>query len=187
MTRTITRFTSPSERIQQRETLSWMDFVGLFSAPRSSPCSRATCPGSACPHKRGSCWSPVAHAGEGAAISLIVFDVDRVTDEQLDEIRSRIGDLRYLIHSTHSDGPVSRYLRIIFPLSRPVTLDEWATLWRAACLSLVPLADLAAKRVYFFPSCPSDSSYFMQVNEGRELDVDAMLAETLPLPGPPTS
>lgn len=182
MTLTIARFTSPSERIQQRETFSWMDFVGLFSAPRSAPCSRATCPGSACPHKRGSCWSPVAHAGEGAATSLIVFDVDHATDEQLDEIRGRIGDLRYLIHSTHSDGPDWRYLRVIFPLSRSIAPDALVSLWWDACVNLVPIADPACadvRRVYFFPSCPSDASYFMQVNEGLELDVDSMLATAL--------
>jgi hypothetical protein len=191
MTFTISRFSSPLDRVPLRETTSWLDFVGSLSAPRSSPCSRATCVGKGCFHKRGECWSPVVrfNLSYPAVLGLLVFDLDQVTDDQLDEVRGRIGDLRYLIHSTHSDGPDKRCLRIVFPLSRPVALDEWRPLWRAAYLSLVPIADTAcadAQRVYFFPSCPCDASYFMQVNEGRELDVDAVLATVPLLQGDPT-
>jgi hypothetical protein len=191
MTFSISCFSSPLDRAPTLETISWLAFAGALSTPRSSPCSRATCVGKGCFHRRGACWSPATYAGvrEIESMGLLVFDVDQATDDQLDEVRGRIGDLRYLIHSTHSDGPDKRCLRIVFPLSRPVALDEWRPLWRAAYLSLVPIADTAcadAQRVYFFPSCPCDASYFMQVNEGRELDVDAVLATVPLLQGDPT-
>jgi hypothetical protein len=112
------------------------------------------------------------------ALTLLVFDVDRAGDDQIDEIRGRIGGLRYLSHSTHSDRPDSRCLRFVFPLSRPVSPEAWTLFWGSARLSLVPFADPACadkQRVYFLPSCPRDASYFIQVNEGALLDVDAML------------
>jgi hypothetical protein len=114
---------------------------------------------------------------------MLVFDVDQVTDDQLDEIRGRIGEQQYLVHSTHSDRPDSRCLRFVFPLSRSVPLDVWGPFWRAAQQRLVPVADPAcadAGRVYFLPSRPNDASYFIQVNEGVPLDVDAMLAGVSP-------
>jgi hypothetical protein len=113
------------------------------------------------------------------AITLLVFDVEQVTDEQIDELRGWVGNLQYLIHSTHSDRPNRRCLRIVFPLSRPVLPDAWGPFWRAMQRRLVPIADPACadmERVYFLPSCPSDASYFIQVNGGSLLDVDAELA-----------
>jgi len=183
----LSRFLSPLDRAPWRWTTTWSDFAVDLSEPRISPCSRASCTRSSCPHKRGPCWAPVLYLGEERrpqrveAITMFVFDLDQVTDDQFDELRLRLGDLRYLAHSTHSDQPNSRCLRIIFPLSRPVALDEWVPLWRQAHSSLVPIADSIcrdAARIYFFPSCPRDAGFFIQVNEGRLLDVDALLPIT---------
>lgn len=160
-------------------TTSWQGFTEFLSEPRLSPCSRGTCTQALCPYKRGACWAPILYVdAELVAITMLVFDVDQVTDDQLDEIRDRIGGLRYLVHSTHSDRPDRRCLRLVFPLSRSVTRDEWTSFWRAAYLSLSPIADPAcadAARRYLRPSCPYDASYFIQVNEGMVLDVDAVM------------
>jgi hypothetical protein len=181
----ISRFASLLDRIPLRETTSWLDFAALLSEPRRSPCTRETCGRGSCAHKWGACWSPALYAGATRrrqsveAIALIVFDVEQVTDDQLDAIRSLIGGYRYLVHSTHSDRPDSRCLRFVLPLSRPVLPDAWDSFWRLARLSLVPIADPSSADLvclYFLPSCPSDASYFIQVNEGSVLDVDAVLA-----------
>jgi putative DNA primase/helicase len=116
-----------------------------------------------------------------ARITLLVFDVDQLTDDQVDEIRGRIGSLRYLMHSTHSDSPNRRYLRIVIALSRPVLPKEWKAFFHTASQDLVPGADPACAdlgRTYFLPTCPRDAIYFTQVNEGQPLNVDALLATT---------
>jgi hypothetical protein len=86
-----------------------------------------------------------------------------------------------MMHSTHSDLPDSRCLRVVIALSRPVSTRVWGTFFHTALRSrsLVPDADqrcVDAPRLYFLPSCPRDSIYFTQVNGGLPLDVDAMLA-----------
>jgi putative DNA primase/helicase len=187
----ISRFSCQGSRAPLCESISWTALVSLLSEPRRSECTQATCPRSSCVYKRGACWSPVLYVGGDRhrhnveAITLLVFNVDKVTDDQIDEIRGRIGDLQYLSHSTHSDRPDSRCLRFVFPLSRAVSSEAWSCFWCAAQSHLVPFADPTCAdvtRVYFLPSCSYDAGYFIQVNEGSLLDVDSVLA-TAPLAG----
>jgi hypothetical protein len=181
----ISRLTSVVDLEPRHETMSWLEFTALLSEPRQSPCTRQTCLRSSCSHKRGPCWSPAVFvtgtARKAETLSLLVFDVDRLADDQVDEIRERLSSLQYMMHSTHSDLPDSRCLRVVIALSRPVSTKVWGTFFHTALRSrsLVPDADqrcVDAPRLYFLPSCPRDSIYFTQVNGGLPLDVDAMLA-----------
>lgn len=192
MTFAISRFASFFDRVPLRQTISWRDLVTELSTPRASPCSHATCTQS-CLYKRGACWSAALYSGAERrrqsveALTLLVFDLDRVTEDQFDTTRGLISGLQYLVHATHSDRPDCRCLRFVFPLSRPVSPEEWLTFWPAARQCLVPGADPACAdmtRVYLFPSCPSDVSYFIQANEGALLDVDAMLMGVPQYPSP---
>lgn len=192
MTFSISRFSSLVDLLPSHESVSWLDLVTALSEPLRSPCTQRTCSQATCPYRQGACWSPGrrfvrASLGVQAGlfqqyveeITLLVLDVDRATDDQVDEIRGRLGDLQYLCHSTHLDRSNSRYLRFVFPLSRAVSPEAWPRFWRAAQQSLVPIADPACwdvSRIYVLPSCPRDASYFIQVNEGSLLDVDAVMA-----------
>lgn len=178
---TISTLTSIFDLRPRRETVSWQDLITLFSKPQRALCTRQTCSRGSCPHRRGACWSPTSFTGtppgRGVAetTALLVFDIDHQPDDQIDEIRNRIGALQYLMHSTHSDRPDSRCLRIIFPLSRPIAPSTWKTFWPVARQGLVPIADAACadvKRFYFLPSSPSDASYFLQTNGGEPLNAD---------------
>ena len=165
----------------RNEELSWQDFTELFAEPRQSPCTLQTCLRGNCSHKRGACWSAFAIGSRERESSLLAFDIDRLTDDrgQLDEIRGRLGRLQYLMHSTHSDRPDSRCLRVIIALSSPVAADKWGPFFHACRRSLVPEADLVCadgRRLHFLPSCPRDGSYFIQVNKGSPLDVDVTLS-----------
>jgi hypothetical protein len=179
----ISRLTSVFDLEPRHETMSWLDFTALLSEPRQSPCTRQTCLKGKCPHKHGPCWSPaifIEHTARKAdELSLLVFDVEHLADDQVDKIRSRLSGLQYIMHSTHSDLPDNRCLRIVIALSHPVPTGVWRTFFHTALRSLVPDADQRCAdtpRIYFLPSCPRDSLYFTQVNGGLPLDVDAMLA-----------
>lgn len=193
----ISRFRSQSDWSSGRAVFSWHDFVSYLGTARLTTCRRETCLRAACPHKRGVSWSPAVYRSDDRrqrieAISLLVFDIDQATEDQYSVIRGRIGDLQHIAHSTHSDRPDSRRLRLIFPLSRPVLPDEWTVFWHLAQQRLVPEADPACAdggRMYFLPSCPQDAIYFMQVNAGAVLDVDSLLASApssqgVPAPSP---
>lgn len=162
------------DTVPTQEELSWQDFVSIFSTdPVIASCSRASCARSTCPHKQIACWSPAV----ASSISLLVFDVNFVTDAQLYEVRGRIGGYRHLIHATHSDRPDSRCVRIVIALSRPVPRETWPVFWRLA-QTIVPIADACGDpdRIYFLPSVSQGVGYFILVNEGALLDVDATLA-----------
>lgn len=187
----ISRLTSILDLAPRLETMSWQDLTALLAAPCQSPCTRQTCPGSICPYKHRPCWSPATFTKTSAssprvanALSLLVFDCDRLTNDQIAKIRGRISELQYLVHSTHSDLPDSRCLRIVISLSRSIASNMWGPFFHAALQGLAPGADPGcadAGRVYFLPCCPRDAIYFTQVNEGLPLDVDALLA-TIPSP-----
>lgn len=188
----ISRFASFADRVPLRQPISWRDFLTELSTPRPSPCSHATCTQTSCLYKRGACWSAALYSGaerrrQGVeSLTMLVFDLDRVTEDQFDASRGLISGLQYLVHSTHSDRPDSRCLRFVFPLSRPVLPEEWLIFWEKT-RHLVPGADPACAdmtRVYLFPSCPSDVSYFIQANEGALLDVDAVLMGVPQYPSP---
>lgn len=187
MTFSISKFATVLD-VPTLQEVAWEDFVGLFLDPVATPCTLLSCAGPSCTHKRGPCWSPATFTSNGSprggvsAISLLVFDVERVTDTQLYDIRKHLGDYRYLIHATHSDRPQSHCVHIIMPLSRSVSREAWGAFWKAAQQLLVPVADPAcadAGRIYFLPRIPRDAGYFTQVNEGKLLDVDVVLATAL--------
>ena len=193
----ISRFTSVSDLRPRHETMSWQTLATLLSEPQEAPCARQSCLGSNCPYKRGACWSPATFTEAtpsspraAATLSLLVFGVDRLTDDEIDEIRSRLDGLQYLMHSTHSDLPDSRSLRIVIALSRSISADVWKSFFHNALRRLVPSADPAcadAGRLYFLPSFPRDGSYFTQVNEGLPLDVDSLLVRRDPVNPDPAS
>lgn len=183
----ISGLTSVFDLKPSRETVSWQGLVTLFSKPQRALCTQQTCPRGNCPYKRGGCWSPASFTETrlraAEAVSLLVFDVDQEPENQIDKIRKRLDPLQYLMHSTHSDRPNSRCLRIVFPLSRPVVPGAWRSFWQETQQDLVPIADLChadAKCFYFLPSRPSDASYFLQTNEGTVLDVDQYLTAGSP-------
>ena len=180
----ISKFSSTQDINPSREEMAWADFVTLFSEPVVALCTLANCQLSSCAHKRGPAWSPgmyvndVGRKENVTAISLLVFDVEHATDAQIHEIRGRIDGYRHLIHATHSDRPNNRCLRIIITLSRPVPRELWGAFWTYMRQMIVPIANTTCSdtgRIYFLPRVQRDAGYFIQVNEGTPLDVDAAL------------
>lgn len=172
-----------------RVKTSWPMFVELFRAARSAGCSTADCAWASCTYKDGAAWSPAVYP-EGAlrqrhhveAVTMLAFDFEHMTDDQLAQAVASLGSLRSMVHATHSDRPGDRCARVVIALSRPVTRDEWKILWRAGTLLLKRPADPTGGdvgRIYYMPSRPADSkTYYFEVRDGRPLDVDALLALT---------
>lgn len=177
VTISITIFNSTADRSPRREeSLDWGSFEALFTDHRLCACTRRTCPGRGCSYKQGACW-----AASSTRSQLLVLDVDGLSEDAFVAQKQRLSRFQHLLHSTHSDRLESRSVRIVILLSRLVTRAEWPTLWRA-CLPIAPGADAACAdfgRRYFFPSCPSDATWFRHVHTGEALDVDATLAGAL--------
>jgi hypothetical protein len=165
--------------------------------------------GNECPHKNGPAWTPAIYPPKAPRqkkfveeVTLFVVDLDHLSDEQLTAALVPLAPYQRIVHASHSDRPagstictcgsepgalhggncpsrVDRCVRVIIPLSRPATRDEWPRLWNATMGLLKQPADPTccdASRLYFKPSRPKDADYHFEVHDGIVLDVDAILA-----------
>lgn len=85
-----------------------------------------------------------------------------------------------LIHSTHKHTPENPRLRILAPLKRPVTADEYEPIARRLTewLGIEAFDDTTydVNRLMFWPSRSSDGEYVFDTLEGSWLDPDEILA-----------
>ena len=119
--------------------------VSLLPTARTSHAQRATLPLSellsalttdyqARAEKDGGAWSPILWAdderdSEGAeSVCALVYDLDDATPELLQSLGLRL-DAKGWIHAIHETYTAGRY-RLIVPLARDVTPEEYAIAWR---------------------------------------------------------
>ncbi len=179
----------------RRTKVSWTEFAEIFREAHRAPCTVASCRDHACAHKEGPAWSPAVYSSDLPrqrtaieAVSLLVVDLDRLTDKQLVAATVPLAPYRRILHASHSDRPggargagslASRHVRTIVAISRPVARTEWPRFWRAAMARLEQPADPAcsdADRIYYLPSRPRDAeTYYFEIHDGRALDVDDVL------------
>lgn len=85
-----------------------------------------------------------------------------------------------LMHSTHKHTPEKPRLRILAPLSRPVTADEYEPIARriAQWLDIEAFDDTTfeGNRLMFWPSRSKDGEYVFREMDGEWLDPDDILA-----------
>lgn len=85
------------------------------------------------------------------------------------------------IYSTHSHTPEAPRLRLVVPLSRDVTPDEYAALSRLVAddigMDYFDDSTYEPERLMYWPSTPSDGEYIHKAIEGETLDPDAYLAK----------
>lgn len=111
----------------------------------------------------------------------LTFDFDKITPADVAQIEATYRDYAYIIYTTASHTRDKPRLRMIFPLSRPATAEEFCAVTRkhGARFDLEKLAresDVPAQMM-FLPTRKPDGIYRARVNEGRWIDVDAVLAE----------
>ncbi|MEP2533504.1 VapE domain-containing protein [Shimia sp.] len=141
-------------------------------------------------------WTPSRYKGNRRAIAdlrektLIVYDLDYVTHEQLDDIRQGfvgIADYAWFMHTTRSHTPESPRVRMVIPTSRPMQPDEAHAVFRLLALTLaddpeeaIEIPDLVSFRgnqTMFWPSISQGQEFWADRNDAPILDVDAFLAE----------
>lgn len=158
-----------------------------------------------CRHKYGGAWSPAVYP-PGATrskknvgvVSLMVLDLDHVTDDEVAAVAARLAPYRYIAHSSHSDRKVvvrhletgepyeveERALRVVVELSEPVLGTDWPRFWATAYEMLsggeADPSVCDASRLYFLPTRRSDCEFTYTTNAGAPLDVRAVLAMAPP-------
>ncbi|WP_369473342.1 hypothetical protein [Secundilactobacillus kimchicus] len=112
--------------------------------------------------------------------SLITLDADFATSDMWDEIQL-LFDNAIAVYSTHSHGPGHTRLRLIIPMSRIVTAEEYQPVARKVAqifgMDLFDDTTYQAERLMYWPSHSIDGEYFFEYMDGDWLDPDEILAK----------
>lgn len=113
--------------------------------------------------------------------SLITLDVDYGDDDFFWAVELVLGGIAYLVYSTHSHRPDRPKYRLIVPVARSMSPDEYAAVSRKLAdnigLHYFDKTTFDVHRLMYLPSCSKDAEPVLEVFEGEPLDVDGVLAE----------
>lgn len=113
--------------------------------------------------------------------SLITLDADFANDEFLLTVELVLGGTAYAVYSTHSHRPNKPKYRLIIPVDRPMSPDEYAAVSRKTAemigMELFDKTTFDVHRLMYLPSCSKDADPVFEIAEGEPLQVDAVLAE----------
>ena len=116
-----------------------------------------------------------------AGRDLVTLDLDRIPAGQTEEILKRVGGLKCaaVVYSTRKHAGYAPRLRIVVPLDRTATADEYEPAARKlASLLGMEYCDpttFEASRLMYWPSCCSDSQYVCEVYDDPFCSVDGLL------------
>lgn len=113
---------------------------------------------------------------------LITLDLDHIPAGQTDDILKRVCGLgcASLVYSTRKHADYSPRLRVIVPLDRTSTADEYEPAARKlASLIGIEFCDpttFEASRLMYWPSCSSDSQYVYEFYDNPFCSLDGLLS-----------
>lgn len=121
-------------------------------------------------------------AGAVSGRDILTLDLDHVPAGQTDDVLRRVSGLGcgYCVYSTRKHCPAAPRLRIIVPLDRTATPDEYEAIARKLAEMIgIGMADPSTfepSRLMYWPSCCVDSEYIYQTDDKPLLSADGMLA-----------
>jgi len=113
---------------------------------------------------------------------LITLDLDNIPPGETENILRKIHSLgcAYVVYSTRKHEPAKPRLRVIFPLDRTVTADEYEPIARKMAeiigIELTDPTTFEASRLMYWPSCCSDSQYVFIYGDFPFVSADGLLA-----------
>ena len=111
--------------------------------------------------------------------SMLTLDMDYGKPDIWDEI-AMLHDFKCCVYSTHKHTPEAPRLRLIIPLSREVTEEEYPAIARMVAKEIgIDLFDdttYEACRLMYWPSTSVNGDFFFDSKDGPELDPDAYLS-----------
>ncbi len=114
-----------------------------------------------------------------ACRSVISLDGDRVTAVFADDYKNRM-KYRSCLYSTHGHVPENPRVRVLIPLTRDVTPEEYVAISRYVAEELgIDMFDECSylpNQMMYWPSTPSNGEYMYLVTDGGWLDPDDILS-----------
>lgn len=112
--------------------------------------------------------------------SMLTLDMDYGKPGIWDEIKM-LYDFKCCVYSTHKHTPEHPRLRMILPLAREITEEEYPAVARMVAKEIgIDLFDdttYEACRLMYWPSTSTNGEFFYEVKDGAPLDPDAYLAK----------
>lgn len=109
---------------------------------------------------------------------LVTLDIDFAYMDLWDDF-TLLFDNAAVLHATHKHSKDSPRFRLIMPLSREVTPDEYTAISRKIAgtvgIDLFDNTTFESNRLMFWPSHPKDVPYYFEVQEGPFIDADEIL------------
>lgn len=180
----IAKFSSlPNTRVLEQINVTWDHYLAFLAAEPADDFSDPM---------RHPGWSPVVYSPPARerknikTVNALVLDYDK--GATFDKVLALWAAHYGLVYTTKNHRDEAHRLRVVLPLSRPVTADEYDRLWQHAD-RLSQAAGLApdkqakdASRFWYDPTRPP-GTWRSELLAGSALDVDSALAE--PAPEPP--
>lgn len=111
----------------------------------------------------------------------ITFDFDHVEASTWDDVYACWGGLDYAIYTTFSHTPEKPRFRVVLPLDRPVTYDEYQAISRKLAadigIELVARESFVPSQMMYLPTRKPGAEFIGHVVEGERLKADDVLAE----------
>jgi len=113
---------------------------------------------------------------------VITLDLDNIQQAHTQDTLRRVAGLGcgYAVYSTRKHEEVKPRLRVLVPLSRMATADEYEPLARKLAsiigMELCDPTTFEASRLMYWPSCSSDSTFVYAHEDKPFLDTDGLLA-----------
>ena len=111
---------------------------------------------------------------------LVTLDMDFAPAKFEEIIATAMPGITYLLYGTHKYSPVKPRIRVVIPLQRGVTPDEYQAISRriAADIGMDYFDDTTYEphRLMYWPSTPDDIEYYFKAYEGKWINPDNVLA-----------
>lgn len=130
----------------------------------------------------GALNGPRRKAGAVAGRDVLTLDLDNIPPGGAANVAGRVEGLGcgYCIYSTRKHTPAAPRLRVLLPLDRTCTADEYEPCARRMAeyigLELADPTTFEASRLMYYPSCCADGEYVYYAADKPMLSVDGLLA-----------
>lgn len=131
----------------------------------------------------GTLSGPRRKANNVTGRDIITLDLDNIPAGGKDDVLRRVDALGcgYCVYSTRKHQPAAPRLRVLVPLDRTVTADEYEPVARKIAayigLEFVDPSTFEASRLMYWPSCCADSEYVYIVGDKSFVSADGILAQ----------
>ena len=118
-------------------------------------------------------------ATEVTGRGLVTLDIDYGTANVPGLVDDALAGTAWCLYTTHSHTPKEPRFRLVVPLSREVTPDEYGPIARRIAddigIALFDPSTYEPSRLMYWPSCPKDGEFIGTAGEGEPADADAIL------------